>query len=433
MGLHLPGDSGSDPGCCSGEASHSDETRAHVTRTRQRRLHIFLVGTEFFRSYGGIQYINRLLVRAICEMGDRTPLDLETFSYVDGPEHFPAMTAGGKPVLWHGAQRRRGQLAMRLARRLAAAQPHLVLLTHVSLVPFEKVIHTLAPGAHVAVLAHGTEVWQPLEARVEAFLPRVDSFVAPSAFTAQKLVEVQRIRPERITMIPHGLDPEWTKESNATYAVRGSAQTPASPLLLSVTRLSRADREGKGIDLVLQALPAVVAQFPGVRYRVVGGGGDLPKLAELVSRLGLKEQTELPGARRDDALRQAYAEADVFVLPTQVEGFGVVFLEAMYNRLPVVAVRAAAAPEVIEDGVTGILVSPGRADELGRALIALISDAGRRREMGEAGRRRVECMYRFEHFAARWERWMAGRVPEALYAARQTRAFTAARAAMGAA
>jgi len=404
-----------------------------MTRKRERGIRIFLVGTEFFRSYGGIQYVNRLLARALCQMGSRTPLQLEAFSYVDGPEHFPAMMAGATPVRWHGAQRRRREMAWRLTKRLAAAQPDLVLFTHVSLLPLERVVHALVPGSRVAVLTHGTEVWHPLEARAAQCLPRVDSFVSPSAFTARKVAEIHGIRPDRITVIPHGLDPDWMNASNASPVAHGAAPGGSGPLLLSVTRLSRADREGKGIDLVLQALPAVVAQFPNVRYRVIGGGGDLPRLAELVRSLGLESRTELPGARRDDALRQSYAEADVFVLPTQVEGFGVVFLEAMYNRLPVVAVRASATPEVVEDGVSGILVTPGRADELASALIALLSDADRRRSMGEAGRHRVEQSFRFEQFAARWERWVTGRVPEAVYAARQTCAFSAARAALGAA
>jgi phosphatidyl-myo-inositol dimannoside synthase len=404
-----------------------------MTRTLERRMRIFLVGTEFFRSFGGIQYVNRLLVRAFCEMGTRTPLDLEVFSYIDGPEHFPAEMAGRRAVRWNGAERRRGGLAWHLAKRLASVQPDLVLFTHISLVPLDEVVQRLAPGARVSVLAHGTEVWHPLEGRVTRFLPRVDSFVSPSAFTAQKLAEIHGIPAARVTVIPHGLDPDWMEETNGTSAKREDAPGNTGPLLLSVTRLSRADREGKGIDLVLQALPAVIAQCPGTRYRVVGGGGDLPRLAEMVRKLGLEGRTELPGARRDEALRQAYAEADVFVLPTQVEGFGVVFLEAMYNRVPVVAVRASATPEVVEDGVTGMLVAPGNTDELAAALVALLSDPDRRRAMGEAGRKRVERMYRFEHFAARWERWLAGQVPEALYAARQTSAYTRARAAVGAA
>jgi glycosyltransferase involved in cell wall biosynthesis len=399
---------------------------------RDQRLRIFLVGTEFFRSYGGIQYINRLLVRALREMGRATPLDLEVFSFTDGPEHFPAGEQGQCVVRWHGASRRRGKIAWQLTKRLANARPDLVIFTHVSLLPLEVLVRAMAPGARVAALAHGTEAWRRLEGIAARVLPRVDAFVSPSAFTAQKLVEVQGIHADRVTVIPHGLDPEWAEECCAGHACEEGRTARSGRLLLSVTRLSRADREGKGIELVLQALPAVVKRCPGVRYMVVGGGGDLPRMAEMVRQLGLDGRTEITGARRDDALRRAYADADVFVLPTQVEGFGVVFLEAMFCGLPVVAVRASATPEVVEDGVTGVLVAPTDLEGLSAALIGLLSDGDRRRAMGEAGRRRVDRLYRFEHFAARWERWLAVQVPEAVYAARQSSAFTLARAAAGA-
>jgi phosphatidyl-myo-inositol dimannoside synthase len=403
-----------------------------MSARRDKRMCIFLVGTEFFRSYGGIQYINRLLVRTFREMGRHTPLDLQVFSFTDGPEHFPAGEQDQCPVRWHGARRNRGEIVWHLTKRLSSARPDLVLFTHLSLLPLAELVRTLAPRARVAALAHGTEAWRRLEGIAARVLPHVNTFVSPSAFTAQKLVEVQGIHADRVTVIPHGLDPEWVAQCGPATAREQAPSSRAGPLLLSVTRLSRADRQGKGIELVLQALPSVVKRCPGVRYMVVGGGGDLPQMAELVRQLGLGARTEFTGARRDDALRRAYAGADVFVLPTQVEGFGVVFLEAMYHGLPVVAVRASATPEVVEDGVTGVLVPAGDSEALATALIALLSDGDRRRAMGEAGRRRVDRLYRFDHFAARWERWLATQVPEAVYAARQSSAFTLAHAAAGA-
>ena len=393
---------------------------------RKDRLRVFLVGTEFFRSYGGIQYINRLLVRAFREMQRRTPLDLEVFSFVDGPEHFPA-EAPDSAVRWHGASRERGRIALQFVRRLALVKPDLVLFTHVSMLPMADAVAALAPQARVAALAHGTEVWRPLTGRVARSLRRVDSWACPSAFTAEKLVSTQGIARERVKVVPHGLDPEWTSEA----ADRGDRDTGnrKGQTILSVTRLSRADREGKGIELVLRALPAVLTQFPGAHYTVVGGGTDLPAMADLIRRLGLEQQVELAGACGAEELRRAYVQADIFVLPTKVEGFGVVFLEAMQSGLPVVAARAAAAPEVVEDGVTGILTDPGNHGEIAEALVALLRDCERRCAMGKAGRQRVERMYRFEHFTARWEAWLASQAPEAIYTARQNGAYALAQAA----
>ena len=402
-----------------------------------RRLRLMLVGTEFFRDHGGIQYINRLLVRAFLEIGRRTPMTLEVFSFTDGPEHIPqgAPFAGNGDsaveIRWHPAGRSRAALSWQLGQAAVSLQPDVALFTHVSLLPLARLVRGFAPGVRVAVLAHGTEVWRPLARRTAKVLPEVDAFVSPSSYTAQRLVAVHGIPSARVVVLPHGLDPDWAAGLNTL--ARDNALPSAGPNLLSVTRLSRVDTAGKGIELVLQAMPAVLQSIPQARYTIAGGGGDLPRLKDSVVGLGLENSVQFLGACSGDALQRAYAAADVFVLPTQVEGFGVVFLEAMLNRLPVVAVRASATPEVVEDGTTGLLVPPGDSRELAAALSLLLSDSHRRRGLGEAGRSRVERMYTFEQFVARWEGWIAAQAPEVIYAARQGEFFALARAAAGAA
>jgi phosphatidylinositol alpha-1,6-mannosyltransferase len=398
-------------------------------------LGVLLVGTEFFRDHGGIQYINRLLVRAFCRIGERTPLALAVCSFTDGPEHIPSGFPGGTDVhattgiRWHAANRGRATMSWQLGQCAAGSGPDVALFTHVALLPLARLVRTLAPRACVAVLAHGTEVWGPLAPRIARVLPEVDAFVSPSAYTAQKLTEVHGIPSARVTVLPHGLDPDWAAGCDAF--AQGQTPRGAGRVLLSVTRLSRADTAGKGVELVLQAMPAVLKFVPEARYIVAGGGGDLPRLKELVHRLGLENSVQFLGPCGQDALQRAYFAADAFVLPTQVEGFGVVFLEAMFNRLPVVAVRASATPEVVQDGVTGLLAAPGDARALAAALSSLLADPERRQALGQSGWSRVQRMYTFEHFVARWERWVVAQAPEAVYAARQGEFFALTRAAAG--
>jgi len=408
-----------------------------MSRSRQRRLRVLLVATEFFRNHGGIQNINRLLVRAFCALGVRTPLALDVFSFTDGPEHIPAgfPSADGEgeetTVRWHAAGRSRAAMSWQLTECLVGSAPDLVLFTHVALLPLARLVRSLAPAARVAVLAHGTEVWHPLPRRPARELLQVDAFASPSEFTARKLTEVHGIPRERVAVLPHGLDPAWAAACDA--AGQEHSLRVAGQILLSVTRLSRADTAGKGVDLVLQAMPTVLQSYPDARYVVAGGGGDLPRLKEAVRRLSLENAVQLLGPCSGEELRRAYSAADIFVLPTQVEGFGVVFLEAMFNRLPVVAVRASATPEVVEDGVAGLLVAPEDSPALAAALCSLLANRERRQAMARAGRSRVERLYAFDSFVARWERWLAAQVPEAVYVARQGEFFALARAAVGAA
>jgi mannosyltransferase len=132
---------------------------------------------------------------------------------------------------------------------------------------------------------------------------------------------------------------------------------------------------------------------------------------------------EFRGELSSEALCRAYQEADVFVLPSQTEGFGIVFLEAMFAGLPVVAARAGGAQNVVEDGVTGILVTPGDEQGLVSAVSGLLLLPEERRRLGAAGRKTVEEKYLFEHFAARWHRWMAQLAPEQIYLAKHEATF----------
>jgi len=102
-----------------------------------------------------------------------------------------------------------------------------------------------------------------------------------------------------------------------------------------------------------------------------------------------------------EELRSCYARCEVFALPSKGEGFGLVFLEAMAAGKPVVGGAHGGTPDVVEDGVTGVLVPHGDAERLAGALEQLLVDARRNAEMGRRGRERVEQIYRFEHFSTR--------------------------------
>ena len=123
--------------------------------------------------------------------------------------------------------------------------------------------------------------------------------------------------------------------------------------------------------------------------RVVGTGPDLARLELRARELGLGRRIEFLGHVAFDRLAGEYRRADIFCLPSLQEGFGIVFLEAMAAGLPIVAARAAAVPELVSDGESGILVAPDSPGDLAAALDRLLSDPGERRRLGETGRRQV--------------------------------------------
>lgn len=383
-----------------------------------RPLRIFLVGSEFFRTPGGIQRVNCLLLEMLKEFAASTPTEVELFSFADAapevPANFPCVTG----FRWQAFDHSRTAMAVQLGKRLRHARPDLLLFTHAHLLRLARLTRLLRPGVKLAILGHGVEVWKELPEPIHGWMQRADAVIAPSAYTRDKMVEMNGVNPARISVLPHGLDAAW----------RGSAQADESRTgkrLLSVTRLGIADTY-KGVDVMLRALPAVLKKHPEVSYVVVGGGSDRPRLEKLARELDLEKRVEFCGEVEGDKLHALYAGADVFVLPSPNEGFGIVFLEAMSYGLPVVAGRAGGTLDVVRHGETGLLVPPEQPAALAEALNGLLDDASRRRILGEAGRRRVEENFLFEHFSHRWQRWLVEQLPEAVYRARQAAAYARA-------
>jgi len=396
-------------------ARHNGGRSSNGLPDRAQAVRVFLVGTEFWRSAGGIQYVNRLLARALGNISASTPLYLEGFSYGDTTEESRSHEAGC--FRWHAFDRRRGAMVWGLARRLLAVRPHVVLFTHANLLPLARLVRRMCPAARVALLAHGVEVWNPLPARAAGALRCVDHVIAPSAFTRERFIAVQGFAPHRVSVLPHSLHPEWAEA--AATPDRGAR---IGNTLLCVSRLTRADAY-KGVDVLLRALPHVRSRCPEARCVIAGDGDDRTRLEALAQELGVASGVEFRGEMDSAELLRAYREADLFVLPSRGEGFGIVFVEAMRCGLPVVAARAAATPEVVADGETGILVPPDIPEALGSAVAGLLLLTDERLRMSAAARQRVERNYLYPQFVARWHRWLARCAPEAVYLARHAAVF----------
>ena len=200
----------------------------------------------------------------------------------------------------------------------------------------------------------------------------------------------------RACVVPNGVDdpPSLTVAERA--ALR--AETGAGPGDLLIACVARLEAE-KGVADLIRALPQVLRRWPATRLAVWGEGSRRRELSELISALNLSGRAALRGFH-PDAHRHA-AAADLFALPSPAEPFGLVLLEAMAAALPVVACRSGGPLEIVEDGVTGLLVEPRSPAALAAALIDLAADPTRRLRMGEAGRRRFETLFTADRMAAR--------------------------------
>jgi colanic acid/amylovoran biosynthesis glycosyltransferase len=149
----------------------------------------------------------------------------------------------------------------------------------------------------------------------------------------------------------------------------------------------------KGQRVLIDAIDRLRREGVDVRVTLAGDGPDRAELEERARALGVGDRIAFAGAVDPARARELYASADAFCLPSFAEGLPVVLMEAMAAGLPVVTTRIMGIPELVEHGVTGELVPPGRVDALADALSGLVDDPVRRRRYGVAGRAKVEAKH----------------------------------------
>jgi glycosyltransferase involved in cell wall biosynthesis len=156
----------------------------------------------------------------------------------------------------------------------------------------------------------------------------------------------------------------------------------------------------KGQSLLIRAIAELTGRGVHARLTIVGDGPQLPELRALADRLGVAGSVDFAGAVGQEEIGGYYERADVFAMPSFAEGLPVVLMEAMASGLPVVASRITGVPELVEDEVSGLLLAPGRLDDLVDALArTLTSMPEQRAAMGRAGRARVEAEFAVDRTA----------------------------------
>ena len=160
----------------------------------------------------------------------------------------------------------------------------------------------------------------------------------------------------------------------------------------------------KGIIYLIEAFSQLERQ--GIKLHIVGNLNKHKKYRQkavsLIDQLDLQNDVILHSRLSQTELNQLYSSADIFVLPSLKEGFGIVLLEAMYFSLPVVTTNISAMPELVKDGENGLLVSPGSSQHLAQALSRLVSDLELRENMGKKGKEQVIKSYYWEQTSSRF-------------------------------
>jgi glycosyltransferase involved in cell wall biosynthesis len=230
----------------------------------------------------------------------------------------------------------------------------------------------------------------------------------PSRFVKDCMVELEHVPPAHITILPYSFDFAALRprlDGDARRRLRDQLGGDAQLLVGMVGRLS----VEKEHEVLLRAMPELLARQPRVRLVLAGAGPRRAELESLARTLGIAAQVSFLGWRND--AWDLFEAMDVVAHPCSHEAFGIVYVEAMALERPVVTCRGAAAPEIIDDGETGLLVPPRDPPAMARAILTLLEAPARARALGQEARRRVverySCSRMMPAYEQAYDEWVS--------------------------
>ena len=259
-------------------------------------------------------------------------------------------------------------------------------------------------------LTHGHEVWWakvfPFNLLMRRIGSTVDSLTYLGEFTRKAIsAALSKEAAHAMVKIAPGIDVDHFKPVEAG-SLRAELGLTNKKVIVSVGRLVHR----KGQDHLIESMPAILKVHPDAHLLLVGKGPYLEYLAKLVAKNGLQDSVSFIGRIQYAELPAYICCGDIFAMPSrsrlmglEVEGLGIVYLEASACGLPVIAGKSGGAPDAVIDGTTGLVVDGTNNDEIAQAAIALLSDPSKAQQMGAAGRQWIIDEWRWEIWAQKFE------------------------------
>jgi glycosyltransferase involved in cell wall biosynthesis len=361
-------------------------------------MRILLLLTSVFGLTGGVHTFNRALIKATDDLASDFGLEVTVFSLLDGdvPSQAAADYMSSGHTRYRGFKGNKTEFAA--ATLLAGWRADRVVFGHVN---FSSLACGI-PKPIKSLVVHGIDVWKPLPAIQKLGISCMRQVISVSGYTQEALVSFNGMPPVQFLLLPDTLDPFYSRTADKVRSAK-ELGLPEGHMMLTVTRLQVSEGY-KRVDLVIKAMPAILKHVPGAFFVVVGAGDDRFRLKKLTQETGVADKVFFAGFVQDELLPSYYDACDLFVLPSLKEGFGIVFLEAMYHAKACIGARAGGIPEVVQDGETGLLAERDSVDSFVQCVVRLLSNGQEREAMGRRGKERLEREFSFEKFRSGLER-----------------------------
>lgn len=313
-------------------------------------MKILLLTTDAYGGHGGIALYNRDMAQALADMPDMDEVVVIPRNLPLAPEAIP-----DKIRFQHEATGGKG-CYIRAAVREARQDYDLVICGHINLLPL-AVLLNLYIRAPLALMAYGIDAWQPPYSFARYWLKKVDAVWSISAITRDRMNAWAKLPDTNYALLPNAIHLERYGMAEKRVDLLARHDLKGSKLIMTLARLPGAERY-KGVDEVLEVMPALLKEEPTLKYLVAGDGDDRPRLEAKAQSLGVADRVIFTGMVKESDKADLFRMADAFVMPGRGEGFGFVFLEALACGIPVVGSQLDGSREALRDGLLGELVDP---------------------------------------------------------------------------
>lgn len=335
-------------------------------------MRVYFLILSAFKATGGLEKFNRAFMKALNDISLEQNFELYVKSSHDA-EPDEKYISKEKFKGYSG-----NKLNFAIYCLAQAKKMDIIFIGHINLAPVAILLKFFNPKVKLFIIGHGIEIWDKQILLKKILLKISNKILAVSAFTKRRITANNGINEDKIIVFPNTLDPYFNIPKTLgkpDYLIKRYGINEKTKVILTVTRINK-NEAYKGYDKVLEALAEIISLLPDTKY-ILAGKYDVyeeQRLKEKVKRLGLEKYFILTGFIKEEELIDHYLLADVFILPSKKEGFGIVFIEAAACGTPAIAGNKDGSVDALLKGQIGKLVDPDNLNEIKEAIINIIAN-----------------------------------------------------------
>lgn len=331
---------------------------------------IVLLSLQTFSTTGGIQKMTRTLAHSLQTVAALHNWDFKLWSVYDKDEDL--MPQYLSPKSFKGFNVKRNSFAVKALR--IAKSSDVIIITHINMAVIGLLAKFINPKCKVWLIAHGIEVWRPLSSAKKMFLKKCDNIICVSNFTKGEMMCRHNVNADKCVVLNNAIDslmPPPPGFYKPKYLQQKYQLADDDVVLFTLTRLAVTEQY-KGYEQVIKVLNKLSVNFPKIKYILSGqyDAGEEARIKQLSKQYNVEDIVILTGFINEKDLADYFLMADLFVLPSKKEGFGIVFIEAMSFGLPVICGNVDGSMDAIRNGDLGTAVNPDDLDEIQSSIEA---------------------------------------------------------------